>query len=75
MTSLSCLGRLANAWANHREWSRHPQITELANCDFFGMCAGSTAYAIHELEKAGVRSAFINAVLAAADRSAQLAKL
>ena len=39
------------------------------------MHAGSTAYAIHELEKAGVRSAFINAVLAAADRSAQLAKL
>lgn len=37
--------------------------------------AGTTIAAVHELEKAGVRAAFINAVLASADRSAQLAKL
>ncbi|KAL3138491.1 hypothetical protein ABBQ32_006281 [Trebouxia sp. C0010 RCD-2024] len=37
--------------------------------------AGTTITAVHELEKAGVRAAFINAVLSAADKSEQLAKL
>lgn len=37
--------------------------------------AGTTIHAVHALEKAGVRAAFINAVLTAADRSEQLAKL
>lgn len=40
-----------------------------------GLCAGTTITAVHELEKAGVRAAFINAVLSAADKSEQLAKL
>ena len=39
------------------------------------LCAGTTITAVHELEKAGVRAAFINAVLSAADKSEQLAKL
>ena len=40
-----------------------------------GCLVGTTITAVHTLEKAGVRAAFINAVLAAADRSEQLAKL
>ncbi len=43
------------------------------SCD--ATAAGTTIHAVHALEKAGVRAAFINAVLTAADRSEQLAKL
>ena len=43
------------------------------SCD--ATAAGTTIHAVHALEKAGVRAAFINAVLTAADRSEQLARL
>jgi pyrroline-5-carboxylate reductase len=37
--------------------------------------AGTTIAGVHELEKAGVRNAFINAVLAATNRADELSKL
>ncbi|KAK9505457.1 hypothetical protein O3M35_009514 [Rhynocoris fuscipes] len=37
--------------------------------------AGTTIAAVHELEKTGIRCAFMNAVKAAAERSAELAKI
>lgn len=53
------------------ETGKHPgQLKDMVTSP-----AGTTIAAVHELEKAGVRAAFINAVLASADRSAQLAKL
>ena len=36
--------------------------------------AGTTIAAVHQLEKAGIRAAFMNAVKAAADRGTELAK-
>lgn len=44
-------------------------ITSIANV------AGTTITAVQKLEEAGVRSAFINAVMAATNRSDELAKL
>jgi hypothetical protein len=42
-----------------------------------GLCAcvvGTTIAGVHELEKAGVRAAFMNAVVAAANRADELSK-
>lgn len=36
---------------------------------------GTTIAGVHELEKAGIRNAFINAVLAASQRADELSKL
>jgi pyrroline-5-carboxylate reductase len=36
---------------------------------------GTTISGVHELEKAGVRAAFMNAVVAAAGRATELSKL
>lgn len=38
------------------------------------LCTGTTIAGIHELEKGGVRSTLLNAVLAAAQRSKELSK-
>ena len=41
------------------------------------MCAfaGTTIAGVHELEKAGIRAAFMNAVVAAANKADELAKM
>ena len=40
-----------------------------------GLCsAGTTIAGVHELEKAGIRAAFMNAVVAAANKADELAK-
>ncbi|DBA71014.1 hypothetical protein WJX79_000498 [Trebouxia sp. C0005] len=53
------------------ETGKHPgQLKDMVTSP-----AGTTIHAVHALEEAGVRAAFINAVLTAADRSEQLAKL
>ena len=56
-------------------WDSRVQPTHTSVLTESSALAGTTIAAVHELEKAGVRAAFINAVLASADRSAQLAKL
>ena len=37
--------------------------------------AGTTIAGVHELEKAGIRAAFMNAVVAAANKADELAKM
>ncbi len=39
------------------------------------MTSFATAAGVHELEKAGVRAAFMNAVVAATERANQLSKM
>jgi len=39
------------------------------------LAGGTTIAGVHELEKAGVRAAFINAVLGAANRADEMAKM
>jgi pyrroline-5-carboxylate reductase len=64
----------------HASCNTHDALCYYANCPAWmqscdATAAGTTIHAVHALEKAGVRAAFINAVLTAADRSEQLAKL
>jgi pyrroline-5-carboxylate reductase len=53
-----------------RDMRRHPvELREMVTSP-----GGTTIVAIRELEKAGVRAAFLNAIAAASERSAELAK-